>query len=203
MAPSPRPPLAVLPPERALRGRLAPLPDDAISGARPRGAAVSVILRPSLDDIELLLIERNARPGDPWSGHLAFPGGLASGHDLSFAHTAARETSEEVGLDLRPERALGALRPVWTGKPGNLRPMPVHPVVFAAPDPAALVVDEREVRQAFWVSLGGLQSAPRQRMWRRVLGVPFRFPWVWVRGLPLWGLTLTMVEDLLRRWPHR
>lgn len=52
-----------------------------------------------LADVEVLLIQRTARAGDAWSGHLAFPGGRVEAGEGDEA-AAAREAAEEVGLDL-------------------------------------------------------------------------------------------------------
>jgi len=40
-----------------------------------RQAAVAMILRDAGPVPEVLFIERASHPGDPWSGHMAFPGG--------------------------------------------------------------------------------------------------------------------------------
>ena len=39
-----------------------------------REAAVALLLRPR-DALEVLLIKRSVRESDPWSGHMALPGG--------------------------------------------------------------------------------------------------------------------------------
>ena len=60
------------------------------AGAR---AAVAVVLRDGAGGgVEVLLIERAHKAGDPWSGHMAFPGGRQDPTDLSARHTAERET---------------------------------------------------------------------------------------------------------------
>lgn len=62
--------------------------------------------------LELLFIQRAKRPGDPWSGHIAFPGGRREDADEGDLGTAVRETKEELGLDLSDSnqfRLLGRL----------------------------------------------------------------------------------------------
>ncbi len=72
-------------------------PDD---GA-PRRAAVALVLRRTADDVvELLLIKRSEREDDPWSGHVALPGGRRDPSDATLQDTAIRETLEETGIDL-------------------------------------------------------------------------------------------------------
>jgi hypothetical protein len=58
---------------------------------RGSSAAVALLLRPSSDGPELLLIRRAEREGDPWSGHMALPGGRADPGDRDAAATAAAE----------------------------------------------------------------------------------------------------------------
>ena len=57
-------------------------------------------------DPEILFIKRAARVGDRWTGHVAFPGGKKEPSDLDDQAAAARETREEVGLDLETEHCL-------------------------------------------------------------------------------------------------
>ena len=55
-------------------------------------AAVALVLSGDPADPEFLFIERAERKGDPWSGHMAFPGGRVEAQDESTRHTAVRET---------------------------------------------------------------------------------------------------------------
>lgn len=58
------------------------------------------LLSSRADKLELLFIKRACRAGDPWSGHIAFPGGKREPSDHDDMHCALRETMEELGLDL-------------------------------------------------------------------------------------------------------
>jgi 8-oxo-dGTP pyrophosphatase MutT (NUDIX family) len=156
---------------------------------RPRWAAVAVVLR----DDALLLVRRSARPGDPWSGDWAFPGGFGHADDDDPAATARRETREEVGLALgSPVREL---RKRWIVDPWRRRFVRLVPVVFTAPVDAELVLAPGEISEARWVGRASLANPRRQ--WRWVRG---RIPlWVKVRDVGpgvVWGLTGAILDDL-------
>lgn len=126
-------------------------PDDVA-----RHAAVAVIMRLAQDDdVELLMIKRAAYAGDPWSGHVALPGGRREPDDISLQHTAMRETLEETAVDLGSEgQLLGTLDEVHPRTP-RLPPLIIRPFVFVAPADVTIVTSN-EVAEAFWVPLGML-----------------------------------------------
>ena len=123
--------------------------DDAVS----QHAAVAVIMRlADDDDVELLMIERAAYAGDPWSGHIALPGGRHEPADISLQHTAMRETREETEIDLAAVgRPIGTLDDVHPRTP-RLPPLIIRPFVFVVPRDVT-VVASYEVAAAFWVPL--------------------------------------------------
>src|SRR5213596_3679172 len=66
-----------------------------------RFAAILLLLRMGEHgDPELLMIKRADAEGDPWSGHIACPGGRMEPGDHDLEQTAIRETWEETGVDL-------------------------------------------------------------------------------------------------------
>jgi 8-oxo-dGTP pyrophosphatase MutT (NUDIX family) len=164
-----------------------------------RWAATAAVFRPHGDDVELLFIARVRRAGDPWSGDVAFPGGLAHAEDVDVAATARRETLEEVGVEL--QAPLGQLSEHLVVLPGRVRPMRIVPMVFVVPPDTEIHPDPREVADAFWVSWRELRQMPVDRRKKRVLGLPLRFSGVDLSGRWLWGLTWRMVRDLMARWP--
>jgi 8-oxo-dGTP diphosphatase len=108
--------------ERSLAGQQEPFPSDS---KKTRGA-VAVLLKEETGDLCLLMIRRHESSRDPWSGQMAFPGGHADSQDRTLFDTVARETLEEVGIDIRKQTFLGCLRNV---EPKNA-PMIVAPFIF-------------------------------------------------------------------------
>lgn len=115
-------------------------------------AAVAVVIAPDPDAI--LLIRRADRAGDPWSGHMALPGGRREPDDLDLLATAVREVREEVGVDLLAEPLLGSLDDVVPRTP-VLPPIAVRPFVFLLPQRPNLALNP-EVAAAQWVTLDDL-----------------------------------------------
>ncbi len=115
-------------------------------------AAVAVVLVPSPDAV--LLIRRAERAGDPWSGHMALPGGRREAADPDLLATAIRETREEVGVALSRDALVGSLDDVVPRTP-VLPPVAVRPYVFSLAERPALVPNP-EVASARWAELDRL-----------------------------------------------
>lgn len=162
-----------------------------------RRAAVAIIFRTGENQSELLVIERATHPGDPWSGHLAFPGGRSDPNDRDAVRTAVRETREELGLDLdRHGTLLGALEPISTAGTG-LPELTIAPFVFALADQPELRADPAEVASVFWVPLGPLLRGERDTILQITRQrTRHRMPGFDVEGRVLWGLSYRMLQSL-------
>lgn len=182
---------------RALEAVLAANPGrlEEVGPATAR-ASVAVIVRPAPDGLELLLIRRADRESDPWSGHMALPGGRAAPTDADAAATAVRETREEVDIDLdavgRPLGSLDELAP-RTGAPH----IAVRPFVFAVPA-GTEAVGNHEVAAALWVGVAELADPAAAAEHRLDLpGGAMRFPAFGTRGYVIWGLTHRILSRFL------
>lgn len=180
-----------------IRKRLSDRPYERVTGEVRRRAAVAAVLRAGASDTELLLIRRAERHGDPWSGHMAFPGGHHDVTDADLLATARRETLEEVGLDLREHELLGALDEHAATNQGGFTGMVIAPFVFALSRDAALQANRDEVADMFWTPLGSLARGEvdvfkeLQRDGRVV-----RFPGFGVGDQVVWGLTHRLLQNL-------
>jgi 8-oxo-dGTP pyrophosphatase MutT (NUDIX family) len=159
-------------------------------------AAVAVVVGPAED---LLFIRRAERPGDPWSGDMAFPGGHAEPEDASPRATAERETREEVGLDLGDAAFLGAL-PVLVS-PARIigAGFGIHPYVFRVPRWPEFV-PSAEVAAIHHLSLARILAGEGRGEFRYVgYGIERDFPCLRLDGTFVWGLTLRVVDELVER----
>jgi 8-oxo-dGTP pyrophosphatase MutT (NUDIX family) len=166
----------------------------------PKRAAVALVFRLGADAApELLFVKRAEYPGDPWSGHVAFPGGRREPGDRDAWDTAARETWEETGLDLRRHGALlGTLDDLHPRHPG-LPDIVVRPHVAVAAPRTALALSD-EVAAAFWVPVRrfGEPDAARQSV-VQARGRSLVVPSFVHDGHTIWGLTHRILTQLLER----
>jgi 8-oxo-dGTP pyrophosphatase MutT (NUDIX family) len=181
----------------------------ALAGYQPmlakqqeRAASVALVLRESeRNGAEILFIERAEKEGDPWSGHMAFPGGRVDLPGESPEQAAVRETLEEVGLSLAGGEKLGRLDDLEGRNAGRSVGMVISAFVYHLAEPGALVMQTSEVREAFWVPVRELVEPARQ-VRRAFHGTgSFEFPGI-VVGEPdrhvVWGLTYRFLEVLFR-----
>ncbi|KAF9153801.1 hypothetical protein DFQ26_000442 [Actinomortierella ambigua] len=119
---------------------------------------------------EILFIERATRKTDRWSGHVALPGGKQELHE-DDQETAARETLEEIGLDLadpRFFRCVGQLddRELWTSF-GRVFLMVLSPFIYIqlTPTTPPLRPQPDEVASVHWQPLSLFLDRLEQPQW--------------------------------------
>jgi 8-oxo-dGTP pyrophosphatase MutT (NUDIX family) len=163
-----------------------------------RRAAVAIVLREQREagGLELLLIKRAEHESDPWSGHVALPGGREEESDRTLEDTAVRETLEETGLDLRRDgRILGALDELHP----RSAPVPilVRPYVASVRTDAPLTLSD-EVAAAFWVPLATL-TAPGASVESTVVarGAARQVPSYRHGEYIVWGMTERILRNLV------
>jgi 8-oxo-dGTP pyrophosphatase MutT (NUDIX family) len=163
-----------------------------------RFAAVAAVLREQHGDAEVLLIRRAKQESDPWSGHMAFPGGRQDPSDPDLLHTAVRETEEEVGLRLHPEaHLLGRLDDLPAVARGRRVGLVIAPFVFAIGEAPELVPNASEVDELVWTPLSPLARGARDTKFPYQLeGRSFELPAYDVDGRIVWGLTHRMLGEL-------
>lgn len=171
-------------------------------GGPPDGsprAAVAAIFREASGSTELFFIQRAEKEGDPWSGHIAFPGGRREAKDPTLVATAIRETREEVGIDLEGAELLAHLPDVPAFTRTKRGTLVVTPYVFAlrrdvVPQP------NHEVASTIWVPFETLARGEGKGTFRWVWdGKELDLPCIRFQpgGHMLWGMTYRMLETLL------
>lgn len=144
---------------RFIRALAAHPPVEMQGAGHVRLAAILLALRSREDgEPELLLIKRADAEGDPWSGHVAFPGGRMEPADSDLAVTAVRETWEETGIDVaRDGRLLGQLDDL-SPRSALLPPIIIRPFVAIVRSDVGIIASA-EVASAFWVPVSVLAES--------------------------------------------
>lgn len=160
----------------------------------PRRAAVALLLSEQAGSLSVLLVRRAERAGDPWSGHMALPGGHFHLDDGDLLVTARRETFEEVGLDLSGAELLGRLDDITPMRSSQLL---VRPFVFWLSEPVTLGLSP-EVTETLWVPLqilaqGSLRETREVEVQSQRLSVPAYV----IQERIVWGMTFRLLEDFL------
>ncbi len=161
-------------------------------------AAVTLLLAPEKGDaVSALFVMRAAHDGDPWSGHVALPGGRFESGDRDLLDTARRETREETEVRLSRDDYLGRL--------SDIHPRSVHlPSIGVTPFVAWLprrpeVRENHELAGHLWVPVDVLASPDDRSTLVRPTPVERVFPTIEYAGAVIWGLTLAIVDEFVQR----
>lgn len=175
-------------------------------------ASVALILKDSSTvpgTLDVLFIRRAAHKGDPWSGHIAFPGGKVEEGDRDLMHTSQRETLEETGLILG--ECIGQLED-WNEAVhgvskvvGSRGPINVSCFIYKLGGSPALTLNN-EAADAVWFPVQDLLDPSRHRFapvvfMNRKVRVPAIDVYEQVDGVVrpvLWGITYRFVMDFIR-----
>ena len=178
----------------------------------PARAAVAIVLRartvrdvPSPETrapsptLELLLILRATREGDPWSGQVALPGGRRDPADATLQDTAVRETLEETSIDLAEHGlVLGTLDELRPRTP-VLPPIIVTPFVAIVPPDLPFQISD-ELADAFWTPWTTFADHTRiDESTVSVRGAEWKVSSYLVGERVVWGMTERMLRTLAER----
>ena len=163
-----------------------------VSSTDIKRAAVAIILSPKK---EMFMIRRATVAGDPWSGHMAFPGGRFEQTDKNLRETAERETFEEVGVDLRATTTfLGRLNDLEHPK------LIVSAYVYWLNEMVSFTLDPKEVAQLYSFPLEQLvEQGNRTTIQRTFAGTNYTFPAIHLLDAEIWGISLQFIDDLLHK----
>ena len=148
-------------------------------------AAVAILLTEICDSPRILLVKRATRVTDPWSGHMAFPGGRRGHGDIDLMATACRVTREETGIDLTQCTSIGSLDSLFSTVRTDMR---IQPFVFSCEEPPKVTLNQ-ELIAHYWIPFDELDRS------RGNIRIGSRdFPAYLIEGEAVWGLTYRMLE---------
>lgn len=156
-----------------------------------RHAAVAMTMRPGADGAEILFIQRSRHHNDPWSGQMAFPGGMVEDYDSDPRRAAERETLEEVGLDLAAAKYMGRLDDQQGRHRGHAAGIVVRGYVYRVVE-GSQTRPNNEVEDVVWAPMARFLDA---RFYTHIVHPVYpgeRFPGVRVSDdehQVVWGLT--------------
>ncbi len=166
-------------------------------------SSVAILLRQRDGNCEVLMIKRADREGDPWSGHMAFPGGRRESQDKDSYATAVRETFEEVGIVL-PEcaRYIGRLSDKRARPTKYNLGMYVTPYIFVLAKKSSFKLNH-EVASLVWIPLEffldpkNQTDMPWQHRSRKITVPCYKY-----EQFTIWGLSLSMLIELVEVIHH-
>jgi ADP-ribose pyrophosphatase YjhB (NUDIX family) len=187
--------------------RSEPTPAEAVETVSPIRAQAVVLVpvfRDRQGELRLVLVVRGSR--GIHGGQLGLPGGKREDGDASLLETVLREAREEIGLARERIEILAPLEPLETRTSGIC----VHSFLARVTPPARWQLAGGEIIGVITPSVATVADRAGRQMRE------FTFP-TWPRsrrvecvvlddGMPLWGLTLRLLDCLLPRllageWP--
>lgn len=131
--------------------------DGPLTGA-PRYASVGVLVAETVPTPHICFIRRAKWDGDPWSEHIAFPGGSRLSDETAL-QAVRREVYEEVGVSLGEDAELIPLPQLRIRLAGKERLLLLDAFVCHLAGPLPPLQCGPEVASAFWTPVSELWDA--------------------------------------------
>jgi ADP-ribose pyrophosphatase YjhB (NUDIX family) len=138
-----------------LRAALAQVPPRSELAGEPMRASVCIVVAGPLASPSVCMIRRARWERDPWSEHIALPGGRNTG-DEDARDTALRELQEEVGLVVPPDVELTRLPELHVRLAGRERLLVLDAFVCFLGEALPPLSAGPELDLAFWVPIAAL-----------------------------------------------
>ncbi len=160
---------------------------------KPKQGAVMSLIYPVENIPHILFIERPLYDG-VHSGQIAFPGGKIEKTDASNLDAALRETHEEIGVDGKQIKVVGALSEIYVLASNFI----VFPFVGILNEIPSLVLEQKEVAATIEIPLYRFFEANiiKEKPIKNALGFTLMAPYYDLDGKVLWGATAMMVSEL-------
>lgn len=159
------------------------------SGARK--AAVLIALVERVNGLHIILTKRAAHLRHH-PGQVSFPGGKHENSDLSLAHTALRETAEEIGIGEDYVELIGALPSINTNSGFQ-----VFPFVALIRPSFTLNIDTEEVSEVFELPLHFLLNDDNIHLQHLLANKKRHYSYcIAYQNQFIWGATAQMLKNL-------
>ncbi|HAE87488.1 TPA: coenzyme A pyrophosphatase [Candidatus Marinimicrobia bacterium] len=135
------------------------------------------------------LIRRSNRKDDAHRGQIGLPGGHHEPGE-TYMETAVRETEEEIGVQINPQKIAGKLSPLTMTHSGFI----VHPFVALTEDTLTFKPDPIEVDEVIPVALDELLMHPENKTFKLENG--WEVPGFLFSNVNVWGATAMILNEL-------
>lgn len=174
--------------------RLKELQETGVEQKKPRQAAVMAVFYPNPQErVHFVLILRKNYQGIH-SNQVAFPGGRVEKEDRDFAHTALRETEEEVGIPQEQIHVIREMTQIYI-PPSNFWVRPFLGIMQTTP---RLVPQEEEVEDILEIDLDDFLSD--SCLTTQTLSTSYaknvEVPAFLLNGHVVWGATAMMLSEM-------
>jgi 8-oxo-dGTP pyrophosphatase MutT (NUDIX family) len=129
--------------------------DESSVWGEPRHASVGIIVAGANENPSICFIRRAKWESDPWSEHIAFPGGSRSA-DEDAVQTLRRELQEEIGWVIEEHRRPTPLPQLRIRLAGRERLMLLDAFVYRVEGEPPVLKCGPEVASAFWIPVSEL-----------------------------------------------
>jgi len=174
-------------------GRAESLLPEFYANKNARNSAVMMLCYPKDNLTHLVLIRRNTYPGIH-SAQISFPGGKVEAADKDLAHTALRETFEEIGIAQDKVNIVKAFSSLYI-PPSNFL---VFPFLGIATQPVRFLPNPAEVEQVIELPLhvllddSTITAVEIATSYAQKISVPAFI----VQGHIVWGATAMILSEL-------
>jgi 8-oxo-dGTP pyrophosphatase MutT (NUDIX family) len=159
----------------------------------PHEAAVLLLLYQRPDEW-VLPLTRRSETVQSHRGQVSLPGGAREPQDSTLAHTAVRETCEELGVSERNVQVIGALSPLYIPVSGFC----VHPHVAYIDGVPLFRLRTEEVAEVLEAPLRQLLDPATRRVTARVRdGQHYHVPFYQLGNHEVWGATAMILGEFV------
>lgn len=167
-----------------------------LTASAERQAAVALVLAGEEDNLSVCFILRAEHDGDPWSGHMALPGGKVDPTDKDTRAGAERETWEEIGLKLKTADRIAPFGQVSVFGRGLNYGMILYPFAYYIGKEMPDFTLNKEVAEAYWIPFATLLDPAKKDTvsWEGDTRNE-KYPALKIVKKPIWGLTYRVIEQ--------